>query len=206
MRSPPAPTGGVRSTRRPRLQFACPVLCGQYLTRGNGHLCVSISSWAQEVRLHTVQPPQLGATPPHPPGRPRRGGRSVCAGQVRRLRDGSTSRPLATGGARDAIATGSPPRLRHPLRPPCVIQGGDFRPTGGGGFGLAYQEHLRNDKCRHTQTEALARGRTGCELRPTLAVHKLRPWEQAGKVVDSRCTQTEALLRADYRCVKSTTF
>ena len=24
-----------------------------------------------------------------------------------------------------------------PLRPPCVIQGGDFRPTGGGGFGLA---------------------------------------------------------------------
>ena len=24
-----------------------------------------------------------------------------------------------------------------PLRPPCGIQGGDFRPTGGGGFGLA---------------------------------------------------------------------
>ena len=58
----------------------------------------------------------------------------------------------------------------------------------------------------YTQTEALARGRTGCELRPTLAVHKLRPWKQTGKVVDSTCTQTEALLRADYRCVKSTTF
>jgi hypothetical protein len=137
VRSPPAPTGGVRSTRRPRLQFACPVLCGQYLTRGNGHLCVSISSWAEEVRLHTVQPPQLGSTPSHPPGRPRRGGRSVCAGQVRRLRDGSTSRPLTTGGARTTIATGSPPRLRHLLRPPCGIQGGDFQPAGGGGIGLA---------------------------------------------------------------------
>ena len=57
-----------------------------------------------------------------------------------------------------------------------------------------------------TQTEALARGRTGCELRPTMPVHKLRPWKQTGKVVDSTCTQTEALLRADYRCVKSTTF
>jgi hypothetical protein len=54
------------------------VLCGQYLTRGNGHLCVSISSWAEEVRLGIVQPPQLGATPPHAPGRPQRGGRSVC--------------------------------------------------------------------------------------------------------------------------------
>eukprot|EP01047_Picozoa_sp_COSAG01_P107787 COSAG01_NODE_36769_length_512_cov_12.447942_1_plen_105_part_01 len=32
-------------------------------------------------------------------------------------------------------------------------------------------------------------------------VHKLRPWKQTGKVVDSTCTQTEALLRADYRCV-----
>jgi hypothetical protein len=28
-------------------------------------------------------------------------------------------------------------QLRHLLRPPCGIQGGDFRPTGGGGFGLA---------------------------------------------------------------------
>lgn len=121
MRSPPASSGGVHSTRRPRPHSACPVLCGWHLTRGDGRVCVGISSWAQEVRLHTVQPPQLGATPPHPPGRPRRGGRSVCAGQVRRLRSPSTSRPLATGGARDAIATGSPPRLRHPLRPPCVI-------------------------------------------------------------------------------------
>eukprot|EP01047_Picozoa_sp_COSAG01_P133494 COSAG01_NODE_63501_length_279_cov_4.811111_1_plen_42_part_10 len=33
----------------------------------------------------------------------------------------------------------------------------------------------------------------GCELRPTLPVHKLRPWKQTGKVVDSTCTQTEAL-------------
>ena len=119
MRSPPAPTGGVRSTRRPRLQFACPVLCGQYLTRGNGHLCVSISSWAEEVRLHTVQPPQLGSTPSHPPGRPRRGGRSVCVGQVRRLRDASTSRPLTAGGPRHAVATGSAPQLWHLLRPRC---------------------------------------------------------------------------------------
>jgi hypothetical protein len=63
-----------------------------------------------------------------------------------------------------------------------------------------------SSNCRHTQTEALARGRTGCELRPTLPVHKLRPWEQAGKVVNPTCTQTEALLRADYRCVKLTTF
>jgi hypothetical protein len=61
----------------------------------------------------------------------------VCAGQVSRLRDASTSRPLTTGGARDAVATGSPPWLRHPLRPPCAIRGGYFRPTGGGGFGLA---------------------------------------------------------------------
>ena len=137
MRSPPASSGGVRSTRCPRPQSACPVLCGQYLTRGNGHLCVGISSWAEEVRLGIVQPPQLGGTPPHPPGRPRRGGRSVCAGQVRRLRDAGASRPLATGGARDAVSMGSPPRLRHPLRPPCVIQGGYFQPTGGGGFGLA---------------------------------------------------------------------
>jgi hypothetical protein len=137
VRSPPASSGGVRSTRCPRPQSACPVLCGQYLTRGNGHLCVGISSWAEEVRLGIVQPPQLGGTPPHPPGRPRRGGRSVCAGQVRRLRDGSTSRPLTTGGARHAVATGSAPRLRHPLRPRCGIQGGDFQPTGGGGFGLA---------------------------------------------------------------------
>ena len=113
MRSPPAPTGGVRSTRRPRLQFACPVLCRQYLTRGNGHLCVSISSWAEEVRLHTVQPPQLGSTPSHPPGRPRRGGRSVCVGQVRRLRSPGTPRPLTTGGVRNAVSTGSPPQLWH---------------------------------------------------------------------------------------------
>ena len=52
-----------------------------------------------------------------------------------------------------------------------------------------------SSKYRHTQTEALARGRTGCELRPTMPVHKLRPWKQTGKVVDSTCTQTEALLR-----------
>jgi hypothetical protein len=55
VRSPPASSGGVRPPRRPRPQSACPVLCGQYLTRGNGHLCVSISSWAEEVRLATVQ-------------------------------------------------------------------------------------------------------------------------------------------------------
>jgi hypothetical protein len=67
----------------------------------------------------------------------------VCAGQVSRLRDAGTSRPLATGGARTAIATGSAPWLRHPLRPPCAIQGGDFRPTGGGGFGLVSEATWR---------------------------------------------------------------
>jgi hypothetical protein len=51
--------------------------------------------------------------------------------------DVHTSRPLTTGGARHAVAMGSPPQLRHLLRPPCVIQEGYFRPTGGGGFGLA---------------------------------------------------------------------
>eukprot|EP01049_Picozoa_sp_SAG25_P012320 SAG25_NODE_1647_length_2619_cov_3.125000_1_plen_189_part_00 len=67
----------------------------------------------------------------------------MCAGQVSRLRDAGTSRPLATGGARTAIATGSAPWLRHPLRPPCAIQGGDFRPTGGGGFGLVSEATWR---------------------------------------------------------------
>jgi hypothetical protein len=58
VRSSPASSGGVRSTRRPRPQSACPILCGQHLTRGNGHLCVGISSYAEEVRVGIVQPPQ----------------------------------------------------------------------------------------------------------------------------------------------------
>eukprot|EP01047_Picozoa_sp_COSAG01_P017241 COSAG01_NODE_909_length_12785_cov_4.201876_1_plen_252_part_00 len=130
-------SGGVRSTRRPCPHSACPVLCGWHLMCGDGRVRVGISSWAEEVRLGIVQPPQLGGTPPHPPGRPRRGGRSVCAGQVRRLRGPGTSRHLTTGGARTTIATGSPPQLRHLLRPPCGIQGGDFQAAGGGGIGLA---------------------------------------------------------------------
>ena len=37
----------------------------------------------------------------------------MCAGQVRRLRGPGTPRPLTTGGVRNAVSTGSPPRLWH---------------------------------------------------------------------------------------------
>ena len=54
VRSPPASSGGVRSTRRPRPHSACPVLCRWHLMCGDGRVRVGISSWAEEVRLHTV--------------------------------------------------------------------------------------------------------------------------------------------------------
>ena len=77
-------------------------------TRARGHLKRGAAG-----ALGFVHPPQLVCTPPHTPGRPRRGGRSACLGQVRRLRGPGTPRPLNTGGVRNAVSTGSPPRLWH---------------------------------------------------------------------------------------------